>query len=384
MPIPRLPDGFTEEKFRELFEDWVQFCPVLARLCGSAAAGLMLSKAFSWSRTEQVIARGGWFWKTSGEWEEETCLSRREQQTARDIIRQKGFWEEKKRKINGAPTLHFRINLGAILGAHFGVPLAKMEMAESPNQKVAPTENGNGGSAKSEMAEAPNQTPVLAKMEFHETPNAIRKQSTHTDNTNIHTRDTKAAPLSPSVLVIAKEKFWRVFDSLPSNQATSAERDEWERLSIATTKSGLTRTQVKTEILREHPRYGGWAFTEQFDSQHEIVWPDPSKTQLGNGKVIRPHDFVTTPGIWSQMQERLKAAIGQHSWDTWFKPTRESGLWRNELYVRIPTVEFRAIGQKFGDQLLEMLSSEVRDIKFLTAEEEYAHFNQQTKSQTVA
>src|SRR6478609_91972 len=163
----KLPPGVSEA-FRELMEDPISFFPALARLCGSAAAGLMLSQAIYWSGNKDVIARGGWFWKTSAEWEKETCLSSREQRTAREMIDKLGFWQVKKHKINGAPTLHFRVNFDVMIGAHIDKCRAKMESAETTNQAT----NGKCGNDKSiENDETANQAPDLSKKENDETAN---------------------------------------------------------------------------------------------------------------------------------------------------------------------------------------------------------------------
>jgi hypothetical protein len=79
-------------------------------MAGSVNAGVMLSQAFYWSsRTKDP---NGWFYKTQAEWEEETCLSRREQETARRLMRDGGYWEE---KLIGIPAqLYYRLNLSAL------------------------------------------------------------------------------------------------------------------------------------------------------------------------------------------------------------------------------------------------------------------------------
>ncbi len=52
--------------------------PVFANLTGSVLAGLLLSKAVYWTKR----AESGWFYKTITQWQEETRLSRYEQETA--------------------------------------------------------------------------------------------------------------------------------------------------------------------------------------------------------------------------------------------------------------------------------------------------------------
>jgi hypothetical protein len=155
----------------------------------------MWCQGFWWSGDEQVIARGGWFWKSATDWEKETCLSSREQRTARGILLKKGFWEEDLKKINGAPTLHFRVNFNALIEAHIFEREAKMEVAETTNQET----NGNCGNDKSiENNETTNQPPDLAKKENDESQNPIRKQRVLSEITRDHTERQGSPRLSQS------------------------------------------------------------------------------------------------------------------------------------------------------------------------------------------
>jgi hypothetical protein len=90
----------------------VAYRPDLSRVVGGVTAGVMLSHALCCDEMIQRCYPGndGWFCKSQQEWEEETGLGRREQETARKLLRGKGVLEEEKR---GTPaTLHFRINMG--------------------------------------------------------------------------------------------------------------------------------------------------------------------------------------------------------------------------------------------------------------------------------
>jgi hypothetical protein len=71
----------------------------------------MLSQAIYWSRRTQ----DGWFYKTQSEWEEETFLTRREQEAARKYLRSQPFWQEEKRELPA--KLYFRVDFQALLKA---------------------------------------------------------------------------------------------------------------------------------------------------------------------------------------------------------------------------------------------------------------------------
>jgi hypothetical protein len=87
----------------------VCFNPVLARLVGSANAGLLLSQFLYWQEKAGVE---GWFYRTTQEIEDDTCLSRRESDTVRTKLRSMGILEEEKR---GLPCrIYYRINFDVL------------------------------------------------------------------------------------------------------------------------------------------------------------------------------------------------------------------------------------------------------------------------------
>jgi len=84
----------------------VAFHPALARLGGSEAAGLFLSRAVDWSSEAEDAE--GWFLKSRRDWERETCLSRSEQETARKRLRDLGVIEERYQRLNH--EMYYRVN----------------------------------------------------------------------------------------------------------------------------------------------------------------------------------------------------------------------------------------------------------------------------------
>jgi len=91
----------------------IAFHRIFSRITGSVNAGLMLSQGFYWSG--RTGSNNGWFWKTQEEWEEETTLTRRQQETAREILRSKGFFKEEFR---GIPRkLWFKLDIDAVENA---------------------------------------------------------------------------------------------------------------------------------------------------------------------------------------------------------------------------------------------------------------------------
>ena len=66
------------------------------------------------------------------------------------------------------------------------------------------------------------------------------------------------------------------------------------------------------------------------------------------------------PNPWIRILDALEKKINRHSYDTWLKPTRYSHATGGVLFVRVPTVEFRHVGDKYAD------------VKFVTPEDDPA------------
>lgn len=103
----------------------IAFHPRLVKLTGSATSALMLSQTLYWTRIlyqknirdsgRYAKEHDGWFWKTRTDWSAETSLSRHEQDSARQRLRQHPFWQEKR---TGMPArLWFSIDLDVLARA---------------------------------------------------------------------------------------------------------------------------------------------------------------------------------------------------------------------------------------------------------------------------
>jgi hypothetical protein len=96
----------------------IAFHRCLVEPAGSVNAALMLSQALYWSK--RTKDPHGWFYKTRDEWEEETGLSRWEQESARKLLRASGFWFE---QLRGVPaTTHYRVGLNKLYLQLVGKP----------------------------------------------------------------------------------------------------------------------------------------------------------------------------------------------------------------------------------------------------------------------
>ncbi len=81
------------------------------------------------------------------------------------------------------------------------------------------------------------------------------------------------------------------------------------------------------------------------------------------------------PNPWLRILDALEKKINRHSYDTWLKPTRYSHATGGILFVRVPTVEFRHVGDKYADLIQEAIDNlglDYADVKFVTPEDDPA------------
>lgn len=96
----------------------IAFQVVFARVAGGAANGVFLSQLWHWH--DKGWDTDGWIYKTQDDWEDETCLTRYEQESARKALRAKGLLEEKRQ---GLPAkLYYRLNQSALFDAIKALP----------------------------------------------------------------------------------------------------------------------------------------------------------------------------------------------------------------------------------------------------------------------
>lgn len=125
----------------DLLDRPIAFHRSFVTLTGSVTAALMLSQAVYWAR--RTTDPEGWFYKTQEEWEEETGLSRSEQEGARKCLRALGFWHEERR---GVPArLYFRIDTEVLAN----------KIAENPQTSLRKTCNLDCGKPANKIAENP-------------------------------------------------------------------------------------------------------------------------------------------------------------------------------------------------------------------------------------
>ncbi len=192
---------------------------------------LLLSQAIYWQN--RTTSEDGWFYKTREEWEAETGLSRREQETARRRLRSTDFWEEEQRGL--PPRLYYRIDLLALKEA---IKRMQSGEVEAPTPPPAPFKE----------AEKP-ASEALAEPET-KTDQTIGTNAPHlTENIQEHTDQTIGA--NPPNWASNWRESAQTIGANPPNWAegalkellteTTTETTLDPRLSKATTTARLTR-----------------------------------------------------------------------------------------------------------------------------------------------
>lgn len=90
----------------------VAFHPVLARLFGGVNEALLWQQIYYWS--DKGSLEDGWIYKTKEELEEETTLTRKQQDLARKNLEALGVLSVELRKTGDAPTLHYKVYPGVV------------------------------------------------------------------------------------------------------------------------------------------------------------------------------------------------------------------------------------------------------------------------------
>lgn len=121
----------------------IAFYPQIARELGDIASAIYYQQLYYWS--DKGKRDDGWIYKSVKEIEEETTLSRFQQDRSRKLLIKKGYLEAKKKMANGAPTYHYRclvmINVIITKGKFRSVRNSQNEVRETRKSEVRETRN---------------------------------------------------------------------------------------------------------------------------------------------------------------------------------------------------------------------------------------------------
>lgn len=95
--MPRSPADRVQDRV-------IAFRQIYVQITGSSDEALMLSQAQYWSN----LVKGKWFYKSRAQWEHETGMKRRQQQSARKALVSRGYIQE--RPGHTGTATEFKIN----------------------------------------------------------------------------------------------------------------------------------------------------------------------------------------------------------------------------------------------------------------------------------
>lgn len=143
-------------KLEKLFDRPIAFHRVFVGLGVGVTGALLLSQSIYWSR--RCADEGGWFFKNASEWEEETGLTRREQETARKRLKAEGLIYEELRSVPA--TLHFRVDFDAIVKAIQLAECANLDSTKAQKQFQQKRQTSLAKSAKPVRTKRENKSVV--------------------------------------------------------------------------------------------------------------------------------------------------------------------------------------------------------------------------------
>lgn len=180
-----IPTGIIEV-LRDALDRPIAFHRVFVKLTGSVTAALMLSQAVYWSKRANTNDEG-WFFKTAAQWEDETGLSRFEQEGARKALKRSSFWKE---ELRGVPAkMHYRVDIKALTSEL--VRYAESDASQNkPNKNARLLKTSKLGCGKAASKIADNQH--TSTLESSEHNKGVSETTTETIKTT-----TPLTPLNP-------------------------------------------------------------------------------------------------------------------------------------------------------------------------------------------
>jgi chromosomal replication initiator protein len=125
------------------------------------------------------------------------------------------------------------------------------------------------------------------------------------------------------------------------------------------------------------PKYTKSSISEQVNGTFTQA-PSSSRRDAAAGYFINfmsAQGTILSPNPWTRILDALEKKINRHSYDTWLKPTRYSHASGGILFVRVPTAEFRHVGDKYEDLIQEAIDNlglEFSNVKFVTPDDDPA------------
>jgi hypothetical protein len=133
----------------EAYRPSISLRPIFAELMGnSLTIGMYLSRAHYWS--DKGRDSDGWIYKTCDEFKSETFLSRRQQDKAREALKDKPWWSEKLARVGSTPKFHYRIDRDLLDAEVINFILSKCEDNLTASDSIASGKSDSIASGKSD------------------------------------------------------------------------------------------------------------------------------------------------------------------------------------------------------------------------------------------
>jgi hypothetical protein len=283
----------------------IAFHRVFVKLTGSVTAALMLSQAVYW--TKRANSGGvGWFYKTITQWEEETGLSRHEQETARKALRRFSFWQEERR---GVPAqMYYRVDIQTLSNE-------LLNMARSPiSPKTSRTED------KKEQSGVQSRLPDSGKLDCGNTANkdagkrqtgmsVTGKHYSITETTTEITTETTTTPVT--YLLPGKRPEGRIPQAVAQSEQSGGSKtdaavvvvDEIKKLIINTPFQTVNEQSLRMFIQKYGLKYVFTSLDMLIETYKQIGKPVKNPGAILSSGLMRG---VTPPSEYVPYQERIE------------------------------------------------------------------------------
>jgi hypothetical protein len=232
--------------------------------------------------------------------------------------------------------------------------------SDTRQSHVAAPHSAHGGK------ETPLRTECLPRKAAHLPPTAARNKEAR-----LFQDFSQDAGANRPSWMIAQKQFWDEFERQAPRAAghiANVEAERFYRFRAAANRVGLSAAQAK-KILLEHPAWKNWRYTADLDSQREVVFPNQEETDSEKSCSVAaetpaaqtlvvhmsPESEARAAEIWEHVSGFVKARISPNSHNTWIKPLRAVALDQGMLIVRVPTREFKHVGNKYAELIAQAI-----------------------------
>jgi hypothetical protein len=344
----------------ELLQRPIAYHPSFARMLGSTAAAVMLSQGLYWQARVKSI--DGYWWKTADEWEEETGLSRNEQEDARRKLRQTTFWFE---ELRGVPaTMYYLVDKDSLIAELSGEQHKEMTIDEIIE---------NSGIVLARLAKS-------ALMRARK----MGVEAIYVDYSMVLRRDQAICGVCQKPITRGPGKFG---DALHFDHVLPLSR-EGKHVPENVTCTHADCNLHKGNQISYAKESGMITQSEQVDlmqnQQDELTQAQQDglpKENINKESEITPEitpeithlTSISLSQIWEQVLEQLKPGTPRAAFQTYIEPTRAIRYGRNVLEIAAPNADAQAwledrIQISAERLLIGILNKEVR-VSFLVAQE---------------